>query len=182
MRVSLITGMAFVLLGFGSDCRASARTYGADAGDGTTVRAILNRIPLSSGDRWALDLDGDNLVNYALDDAAAAALALDDKMIVELTLAEARDVATRALNITGIGNAMEAHADGNDIVLGAPPEAAGTTPGEVTIQSRQWHHPDQMFEPIASRRTIHPRMKAAQLAAPRKKTAVVISTIANPSK
>ena len=110
---------AWMVIVAGNGRAASSISSRHNDGNDKVVEAILGRIPLTAGDRWALDLNGDHLVNYAIDDATAAGMAASGKTIVELTPAESRDFATRTMNLEGFASAAGIHADGAAIVLDA---------------------------------------------------------------
>ncbi len=155
--------LAAALLIVGTRCHASSfhRTYR----DATApVSATLNRMPLHSGDKWALDFDGDRLINYALDDPALVPLT-SGSPLVELTAAEARDVVSQTLNMTGLRAAEEAHIEGDAILLNGPPVAADGPPASSAETSIHWSRAKALFELPVMHKVIHPKMRPAQILA-----------------
>ena len=94
------------------------------------ITAHLGRVSLASGDKWTLDLYGDNLVSFDVTDQVNGSVANSGKIsggTVELTANAAKGIVGSAIDMSGIVEATGAHEEGGTIVLD------GGANGDVSI-------------------------------------------------
>ncbi len=106
--------------------------------DGTIV-ARLGRVALASGERFTIDLDGDQLVQFALSEQAARALeqqgaiVADGGTVLLLSADSARQVVSSVVNLGGVVRADTVEQHEGRIVLGAA-GASATVSGELSAR------------------------------------------------
>ena len=126
-----------------------AGDYAANRG---TIEARGGSVVLASGNRMTLDLQGDGLVKFAVDEKAVSSLAavenagtiIADGGRVMMTAAVARDLTGTVVNNTGIvqargtefrDGAIYLTGSGGDVSSSGKLDASGQRGGQVTVQS-----------------------------------------------
>jgi filamentous hemagglutinin family protein len=121
------------------------------------ITANLGKVSLASGDKWTLDLYGDHLVNFAVNDQVKNQVAGPDNTglgvshtgtiiasagTVELTANVAKGIVSNAINMGGVIQATSVSGKGGSIVLSGGQsgvsitgkiDASGTSGGTVTV-------------------------------------------------
>ena len=109
------------------------------------ISAKLGKVSLSSGDKWTLDLYGDNLVNFDVTDQVNGAVTNSGIIkagTIAITANAAKNIVGNAINMGGIAEATSIHQDGGTIVLDGGNGnvtisgallAAGSTGGTVEV-------------------------------------------------
>lgn len=114
------------------------------------IRARLGRVVLASGNRFALDLYGDELVHFAVDEAAIGGLqdaqgrSLRSRVRqagrieadggeVRLTASAARSVVDDAINMSGHVRAATVGREGGEIVLRGPDDGRVAVSGTLSV-------------------------------------------------
>ena len=111
------------------------------------ITAKLGKVSLAAGDKWTLDLYGDKLVSFALNDkvqgeVSNAGVISANGGSVQLTANVAKDVVNNAINMSGLIEANSVSSQGGTILLAADGgtvsvtgklEAKGTTGGTVQV-------------------------------------------------
>ena len=91
------------------------------------INAKLGKVALASGDKWAVDLYGDKLVQFAVDDTVSGKIdqsgiitantAATGGYAVQMTVNDAKGVVGNAINMGGVINATSVSTSGGDILL-----------------------------------------------------------------
>ncbi len=111
------------------------------------ITAKLGKVSLAAGDKWTLDLYGDKLVNFAMNDKVVGEVQNSGVISanggeVQITANVAKDVVNNAINMSGIVEASSVSQQGGTIVLDAGEgkvavsgklAANGTTGGTVDV-------------------------------------------------
>ena len=87
------------------------------------ITATLGKVHLSAGDAWAVDLYGDKLVTFAVNNKFAAQVTNNGQVSaaqVNMTANAAKGIVGNAINMAGVVEASAVVSDGNAIVLAAP--------------------------------------------------------------
>ena len=109
-----------------NDGRITARTGGLVAlvapnvVNNGVISAKLGKVSLASGDKWTLDLYGDNLVNFDVTDQVNGAVTNSGIIkagTIAITANAAKDIVGNAINMGGIAEATTIHQDGGTIIL-----------------------------------------------------------------
>ncbi|MGE0153605.1 MAG: right-handed parallel beta-helix repeat-containing protein [Reyranellaceae bacterium] len=120
-----------------------------------TITANLGRVALASGNKFTVDLYGDNLVSIAVDGGTTAAPVgpdgqpanalvsnsgriVADGGRVQMTAQQASAIVDNAINMSGVVRAQSAYVDKNgDIVLDAGPSGSVTVSGTLDVSGQQ---------------------------------------------
>lgn len=113
------------------------------------INAKMGKVVMAGAEKVTLDLYGDNLVEIAVEDKAAAALLENNGTInaeggtVLMTAQAARGVVDNVINVSGVINASSATVQGGKIILGGGDagkvavsgtlDASGTTGGTIDV-------------------------------------------------
>ncbi len=122
-----------------------------------TITANLGKVSLASGDKWTLDLYGDHLVNFAVNDQVASEVTGPDGTgvgvshtgsvfasggTVELSANVAKGIVSNAINMNGVIEASSVTSQGGTIILsggdsgvaiGGTASANGTSGGTIAV-------------------------------------------------
>ena len=122
-----------------------------------TITATLGKVSLAAGDKWTLDLYGDHLVNFAVNDQVAQTVAGPDGTgagvshtgtisaaggKVELSANLAKGIVSNAINMNGIieassistaGGVINLEAGTGGVAIGGTADASGATGGTITV-------------------------------------------------
>ena len=100
-----------------------------------SITAHLRKVRLSSGDQWTVDLYGDRLVGFQLDnDAVPAGQA--DGAVIDISLKDAKTILASAVNLDGVAISSASHIKGTAIVLNTP-----QMPGQQQVSVATRTHP-----------------------------------------
>ncbi len=97
------------------------------------ISAKLGKVSLSSGDKWTLDLYGDNLVSFDVTDQVNGSVTNDGVVkagTVALTANAAKGIVGNAINMGGVIEASTVRRDGGTIILD------GGVDGDVSVTGR----------------------------------------------
>jgi hypothetical protein len=81
-----------------------------------SLTAFLRKVQLSSGEKWAVDLYGDHLVGFQMDNQAIAP-DQPDNSAVSLSIRDANSILASAVNLDNVTVATGSHIEGGAMVL-----------------------------------------------------------------